>query len=210
MLKGAYQACSDFCLHQRDQSVSTCVKLGVIVVWYTAHRVSWNTDSDQVLSTHYSGCILFTQSFEWIPLSPCPSMPPSMGAFSMLIHAFCRVVVPFVCCSEFRGPSMSNQPPVRPFYDRSDDPFFRSFSSRHNSRALRRRRHFVALVAQHVHVRCIQPGDQMRNRMKYIFVTGGVVSGLGKGITASSIGVLLRSAGLRVTAIKIGACRPRS
>ncbi|MFU0251800.1 CTP synthase [Spiroplasma sp. Moj] len=33
---------------------------------------------------------------------------------------------------------------------------------------------------------------------KYIFVTGGVVSGLGKGITASSIGVLLKSSGLNV------------
>lgn len=33
---------------------------------------------------------------------------------------------------------------------------------------------------------------------KYIFVTGGVVSGLGKGITASSIGVLLKARGLKV------------
>ncbi|EFJ20233.1 hypothetical protein SELMODRAFT_109323 [Selaginella moellendorffii] len=39
--------------------------------------------------------------------------------------------------------------------------------------------------------------------MKYVVVTGGVVSGLGKGITASSIGVLLQACGLRVTAIKI-------
>eukprot|EP00484_Ammonia_sp_Unknown_P002036 CAMPEP_0197023394 /NCGR_PEP_ID=MMETSP1384-20130603/4088_1 /TAXON_ID=29189 /ORGANISM="Ammonia sp." /LENGTH=727 /DNA_ID=CAMNT_0042451597 /DNA_START=155 /DNA_END=2338 /DNA_ORIENTATION=- len=39
--------------------------------------------------------------------------------------------------------------------------------------------------------------------MKYVVITGGVVSGLGKGITASSIGLLLKSAGLRVTAIKI-------
>ncbi|MDP7002748.1 MAG: CTP synthase (glutamine hydrolyzing) [Candidatus Thalassarchaeaceae archaeon] len=39
--------------------------------------------------------------------------------------------------------------------------------------------------------------------MKYVVVTGGVLSGLGKGVTASSIGVLLKSAGLRVTAIKI-------
>ena len=40
-------------------------------------------------------------------------------------------------------------------------------------------------------------------QMKYIVVTGGVVSGLGKGITISSIGRLLKSAGLRVTSIKI-------
>ena len=39
--------------------------------------------------------------------------------------------------------------------------------------------------------------------MKYIFVTGGVISGLGKGITASSIGRLFKSRGLKVTAIKI-------
>ena len=39
--------------------------------------------------------------------------------------------------------------------------------------------------------------------MKYVIVTGGVLSGLGKGITASSIGVLMKSVGLRVTSIKI-------
>ena len=39
--------------------------------------------------------------------------------------------------------------------------------------------------------------------MKYVVVTGGVLSGLGKGVTASSIGVLLKSAGLKVTSIKI-------
>ena len=33
---------------------------------------------------------------------------------------------------------------------------------------------------------------------KYIFVTGGVVSGLGKGITAASLGRLLKSRGLKV------------
>eukprot|EP00747_Dinoflagellata_sp_TGD_P215251 gnl/TRDRNA2_/TRDRNA2_87966_c1_seq1.p1 gnl/TRDRNA2_/TRDRNA2_87966_c1~~gnl/TRDRNA2_/TRDRNA2_87966_c1_seq1.p1 ORF type:complete len:408 (-),score=54.09 gnl/TRDRNA2_/TRDRNA2_87966_c1_seq1:7-1230(-) len=39
--------------------------------------------------------------------------------------------------------------------------------------------------------------------MKYVVVTGGTVSGLGKGTAISSIGVVLRSHGLRVTAIKI-------
>jgi CTP synthase len=38
---------------------------------------------------------------------------------------------------------------------------------------------------------------------KYIFVTGGVVSSLGKGITAASIGCLLKSCGLRVNILKI-------
>lgn len=36
-------------------------------------------------------------------------------------------------------------------------------------------------------------------KVKYIFVTGGVVSSLGKGIAASSLGLLLKSRGLRVT-----------
>ena len=39
--------------------------------------------------------------------------------------------------------------------------------------------------------------------MKYIVVSGGVLSGIGKGVTASSIGVLIKSLGYRVTAIKI-------
>jgi CTP synthase len=38
-----------------------------------------------------------------------------------------------------------------------------------------------------------------RNKVKYIFVTGGVVSSLGKGIAAASLGLLLKSRGLRVT-----------
>lgn len=43
----------------------------------------------------------------------------------------------------------------------------------------------------------------MVNLAKYIIVTGGVVSSIGKGITAASIGRILRSHGLDVTAIKI-------
>ncbi|MBU1031889.1 CTP synthase [Patescibacteria group bacterium] len=39
--------------------------------------------------------------------------------------------------------------------------------------------------------------------MKYIFVTGGVISGLGKGIAVSSISLLLKSAGLKVAPIKM-------
>ena len=38
---------------------------------------------------------------------------------------------------------------------------------------------------------------------KYIFVTGGVVSGLGKGITAASLGRLLKARGLRIAAQKL-------
>ena len=39
--------------------------------------------------------------------------------------------------------------------------------------------------------------------VKYIFVTGGVVSGLGKGITAASLGRLLKARGLKVAAQKL-------
>ena len=38
---------------------------------------------------------------------------------------------------------------------------------------------------------------------KYVFVTGGVVSGLGKGITAASLGRLLKSRGLTVSVKKL-------
>jgi len=43
----------------------------------------------------------------------------------------------------------------------------------------------------------------MEKLKKYIFVTGGVVSGLGKGITAASLGRLLKSRGLKVAAQKL-------
>ncbi len=41
-----------------------------------------------------------------------------------------------------------------------------------------------------------------RNKVKYIFITGGVISSLGKGIAAASIGLLLKSRGLRVAVQK--------
>ena len=41
------------------------------------------------------------------------------------------------------------------------------------------------------------------DQTKYIFVLGGVISGLGKGIAAASIGYLLKSSGLRVTILKL-------
>ncbi len=43
----------------------------------------------------------------------------------------------------------------------------------------------------------------MGKQTKYIFVLGGVISGLGKGIAAASIGYLLKSAGVRVSIIKL-------
>ncbi|MCX6601750.1 MAG: CTP synthase [bacterium] len=42
-----------------------------------------------------------------------------------------------------------------------------------------------------------------RKKTKYIFVTGGVVSSLGKGIAAASLGQLLKARGLRVTIMKL-------
>ena len=39
--------------------------------------------------------------------------------------------------------------------------------------------------------------------MKYILVTGGVISGIGKGVVASSIGVILKQCHVAVTSIKI-------
>ena len=40
---------------------------------------------------------------------------------------------------------------------------------------------------------------QVSKQVKYVFVTGGVVSSLGKGITAASLGRLLKSRGLKVS-----------
>ncbi|MCJ1410662.1 CTP synthase ura7 [Ptychographa xylographoides] len=39
--------------------------------------------------------------------------------------------------------------------------------------------------------------------MKYVLVSGGVISGIGKGIIASSTGLLLKTIGLKVTSIKV-------
>ena len=49
---------------------------------------------------------------------------------------------------------------------------------------------------------------------KYIFITGGVVSGLGKGIAAASLGRLLKARGLKVALQKFdqigrASCRER-
>lgn len=45
--------------------------------------------------------------------------------------------------------------------------------------------------------------ENLLRKTKYIFVTGGVVSGLGKGITAASLGRLLKARGLKVAAQKL-------
>ena len=53
----------------------------------------------------------------------------------------------------------------------------------------------VIRIATGMHTR----GGKGENMVKYVFVTGGVVSGLGKGITAASLGRLLKSRGYNVT-----------
>jgi len=45
--------------------------------------------------------------------------------------------------------------------------------------------------------------DKIKRPTKYIFVTGGVVSSLGKGLAAASIGALLEARGLKVTFLKL-------
>ncbi|HEU0050675.1 MAG TPA: CTP synthase, partial [Patescibacteria group bacterium] len=40
-------------------------------------------------------------------------------------------------------------------------------------------------------------------RRTYIFITGGVMSGVGKGVASASIGALLKARGFKVTAVKI-------
>ena len=44
---------------------------------------------------------------------------------------------------------------------------------------------------------------EKNKKHKYIFVVGGVISGVGKGVASSSIGKILQARGLKVTAIKI-------
>jgi CTP synthase (UTP-ammonia lyase) len=44
--------------------------------------------------------------------------------------------------------------------------------------------------------------------MKYVPATVGLLSGLGKGVRASSVAVILKACGLAITSIKIGTCSP--
>lgn len=44
---------------------------------------------------------------------------------------------------------------------------------------------------------------ELNSDMKYILVTGGVISGVGKGVIASSFGTLLNCCGISVTSLKI-------
>jgi len=48
----------------------------------------------------------------------------------------------------------------------------------------------------------ILPNKKTNNKTKYIFVSGGVLSGLGKGVTAASLGVLLQAHDYKISIIK--------
>jgi CTP synthase len=49
----------------------------------------------------------------------------------------------------------------------------------------------------------VPPTNKLNKRTKYIFVSGGVISGIGKGLTTASIALLLKSAGYKVAPIKV-------
>jgi len=50
---------------------------------------------------------------------------------------------------------------------------------------------------------CEMAPTNLKGNHKYIFIVGGVMSGVGKGVSSSSIGKILQSRGLEVTSIKI-------
>ena len=52
---------------------------------------------------------------------------------------------------------------------------------------------YVCMYVMYTHIQC-----------KFVIITGGVISGIGKGVTASSLGLLLKMMKLRPTAIKVG------
>lgn len=52
-------------------------------------------------------------------------------------------------------------------------------------------------------LKTLKPKKQKKADTKYIFVVGGVMSGVGKGITAASIGQILQSRGYKVSAVKM-------
>ena len=64
--------------------------------------------------------------------------------------------------------------------------------------------YIIVLLVFNLIMNLIKPVSRYKKTMmKYILVTGGVISGIGKGIIASSVGTILKSCGLHVTAIKI-------
>jgi CTP synthase len=60
----------------------------------------------------------------------------------------------------------------------------------------------MAVLATTGHIRDREE-KTMSRPTKYVFVTGGVVSSIGKGLAAASVGALLEARGLRVTNVKL-------
>ena len=71
----------------------------------------------------------------------------------------------------------------------------------------RRNSHRIAHVSRRTRAACrsalLASNPEVKKQPSYIFVTGGVASGLGKGITTASLGRLFKSRGLRVTLQKL-------
>ncbi len=65
-----------------------------------------------------------------------------------------------------------------------------------------RRRKIVATPPHESSMKKPQPRKAVRNKTKYIFIAGGVVSSLGKGVAAAAIGRLLSARGLNITFLK--------
>lgn len=63
-------------------------------------------------------------------------------------------------------------------------------------------RNLSLIAAQNINLEHRQSLKSTRE-MKYILVTGGVISGVGKGVIASSFGTLLDCCGISVTSLKI-------
>jgi CTP synthase N-terminus len=78
-------------------------------------------------------------------------------------------------------------------------------SSSRKSSDLMSQQHNVVVSSARAAMRNLRggTGDRCSKDTKFIVVTGGVLSGIGKGVTASSIGVLVKMMGMRPTAIKI-------
>ena len=62
---------------------------------------------------------------------------------------------------------------------------------------------YILNTKDHIHEIETLEQPEGNESLKYIVVTGGVMSGLGKGITTASIGRLLKNRGYEVTAVKI-------
>lgn len=61
----------------------------------------------------------------------------------------------------------------------------------------------LAFTASQKRIREQTKKSSQKVEMKYILVTGGVISGVGKGVIASSFGTLLNCCGISVTSLKI-------